>query len=180
MGLNTAYVIFEATFGFLTGSLALLAEAAHNLIDVSRTADRLGGCGAGQARGQLKLHLRLWPCDYPRRHVERGCDPDRRRRGGLGSRAQVPDGGPGAGADDPAGRAGGDRPTLLFIKSQKDDLNAKGANLQMAADAAVSVAVVIAAAGIMLTGSHWLDPAVAISVSLLIAWTARGLLRNSP
>lgn len=42
----------------------------------------------------------------------------------------------------------------------------------MAADAAVSVAVVIAAAGIMLTGWQWLDPALAIAVSLLIAWTA--------
>jgi cobalt-zinc-cadmium efflux system protein len=49
----------------------------------------------------------------------------------------------------------------------------------MAADAAVSVAVVIAAAGILLTGWLWLDPAVAILVSLLIAWTAFGLLRAS-
>ncbi len=68
---------------------------------------------------------------------------------------------------------------LLFMKSQKDDLNAKGAYLHMAADAAVSGAVVLAAAGIMLTGWHWLDPAVAIAVSVLIAWTAWGLLRDS-
>jgi len=49
----------------------------------------------------------------------------------------------------------------------------------MAADAAVSGAVVLAAAGIMLTGWQWLDPAVAIAVSLLIAWTSWGLLRDA-
>ncbi|MBD3814327.1 MAG: cation transporter, partial [Betaproteobacteria bacterium] len=35
VGLNTAYVIVEAIAGFLTGSLALLADAAHNLTDVA-------------------------------------------------------------------------------------------------------------------------------------------------
>jgi cobalt-zinc-cadmium efflux system protein len=68
---------------------------------------------------------------------------------------------------------------LLFRKSRHNDLNAEGAFLHMAADAAVSVAVVIAAAGILLTGWLWLDPAVAMVVSLLIAWTAFGLLRAS-
>ena len=66
---------------------------------------------------------------------------------------------------------------LLFMRSQKDDLNAKGAFLHMAADAAVSVAVVLAAIGIILTGKTWIDPAVAIAVSLLIAVTAAGLFR---
>lgn len=66
---------------------------------------------------------------------------------------------------------------LLFMRSQKDDLNAKGAFLHMAADAAVSGAVVMAAAAIMLTGNTWIDPAVAIGVSGLIAFTAAGLFR---
>jgi Co/Zn/Cd efflux system component len=47
----------------------------------------------------------------------------------------------------------------------------------MAADAAVSGAVVLAAGGIMLTDWTWLDPAVAIAVSVLIAFTAAGLFR---
>lgn len=68
---------------------------------------------------------------------------------------------------------------LLFRTNRHSDLNAEGAFLHMAADAAVSVAVVVAAAGILLTGWDWLDPAVAILVSLLIAWTAFGLLRSS-
>jgi cobalt-zinc-cadmium efflux system protein len=68
---------------------------------------------------------------------------------------------------------------LLFKKSQKHDLNAKGAFLHMAADAAVSGAVVLAAAGILFSGWQWLDPTVAIAVSLLIAWTAWGLMRDA-
>ena len=68
---------------------------------------------------------------------------------------------------------------LLFKKSQKHDLNAKGAFLHMAADAAVSGAVVLAAAAIILTGWQWLDPAVAIAVSALIAITAWSLMRDA-
>ena len=68
---------------------------------------------------------------------------------------------------------------LLFMSSRKGDLNAKGAFLHMAADAAVSGAVVLAAVGIMVTGWDWLDPAVAIAVSLLIAVTAAGLFREA-
>jgi cobalt-zinc-cadmium efflux system protein len=68
---------------------------------------------------------------------------------------------------------------LLFMSSRKGDLNARGAFLHMAADAAVSGAVVLAAIGIMLTGWDWLDGAVAIAVSLLIAVTAAGLFRES-
>ena len=49
---------------------------------------------------------------------------------------------------------------LLFMSAHKGDLNAKGAFLHMAADAAVSGAVVLAAAGILFTGWDWLDPAV--------------------
>jgi cobalt-zinc-cadmium efflux system protein len=68
---------------------------------------------------------------------------------------------------------------LLFRKSRHNDLNAEGAFLHMAADAAVSFGVVLAAVGIMATGWAWLDPLVAIAVSLVIAWTAYGLLRSA-
>jgi len=49
----------------------------------------------------------------------------------------------------------------------------------MAADAAVSGAVVLAAADILYTGWQWLDPAVAIAVSVLIAWTAWGRMKGA-
>ena len=47
---------------------------------------------------------------------------------------------------------------LMFMSGRKDDINIRGAFLHMAADAAVSLGVVIAAAAIMVTGWLWLDP----------------------
>jgi cobalt-zinc-cadmium efflux system protein len=68
---------------------------------------------------------------------------------------------------------------LLFMSACKGDLHAKGAYLHMAADLAVLGAVVLAAAGILFAGRDWLDPAVAMAVSLLIAVTAAGLFREA-
>src|SRR5690606_27188468 len=47
---------------------------------------------------------------------------------------------------------------LLFIKGQKEDLNIRGAFLHMAADAAVSLGVVLSGLMIILTGFYWIDP----------------------
>ena len=68
---------------------------------------------------------------------------------------------------------------MLFSKSRSHDLNAEGAFQHMAADAAVSLGVVLAAVGIMATGWQWLDPLVAILVSLMIAWAAYSLLKSA-
>lgn len=68
---------------------------------------------------------------------------------------------------------------LLFRKDREHDLNAEGAFLHMVADAAVSAGVVLSAGAMLATGWLWLDPLAAILVSLVIAWTAFGLLRSS-
>ena len=183
VGLNTAYVILEAAAGLLTGSLALLADAAHNLTDVAGLliawgaavlAKRVGSAtytfGYGRATILaamlnatailIGVVVVIWEAAH------RFSNPVEVPGLTVLIVAMV-----GLGVN--TGSA------LLFMKSQKDDLNAKGAFLHMAADAAVSGAVVLAAAGILATGWQWLDPAVAIAVSLLIAWTAWNLLRDS-
>ena len=183
VGLNTAYVIVEAAAGFVTGSLALLADAAHNLTDVAglliawgaaALAARVGNStytfGYGRATILaamlnaiailIGVGVVIWEA------VQRFSDPVAVPALTVLVVALV-------------GIAVNTGSALLFMKSQKDDLNAKGAFLHMAADAAVSGAVVLAAAGIMATGFAWLDPAVAIAVSVLIAFTAWGLLRDS-
>lgn len=183
VGLNVGYVIVEASAGFLTGSLALLADAAHNLTDVAglliawaaavlakRASTRAHTWGLGRATIMAAMlnaiailvgdGVVIWEAAH---------------------RFNVAVELPGVtilwvaliGIGVNAGSA------LLFIKSQKSDLNAKGAFLHMAADAAVSGAVVLAALAIILTGKTWIDPAVAIAVSLLIAITAAGLFRES-
>lgn len=181
VGLNAAYVAIEAGAGFLTGSLSLLADAAHNLTDVAglliawsaavlarRAGTRSHTWGLGRATIMAAMlnaasilvgvGVVIWEAS---------------RR--FGAPVEVP------GATilwvALVGILVNTGSALLFMRSRASDLNAKGAFLHLAADAAVSGAVVLGAIGILLTGRTWIDPAVAIAVSLLIAATAAGLFR---
>jgi cobalt-zinc-cadmium efflux system protein len=183
VALNASYVVIELAAGLITGSLALIADAAHNLTDVAGLLIAWGASvlatrppssrftyGFGRATILAALANAvailigvgavLWEA------IQRFSQPVEVPGGTILAVALV-------------GIAVNTGTALLFRKSRHGDLNAEGAFLHMAADAAVSVAVVIAAAGILLTGWAWLDPAVAILVSLVIAWTAFGLLRAS-
>ena len=68
---------------------------------------------------------------------------------------------------------------LLFMRGRKDDLNIRGAFLHMAADALVSVGVVVAGIAILLTGAWWIDPVTSLVIVAVIAWGTWGLLRDS-
>jgi cobalt-zinc-cadmium efflux system protein len=68
---------------------------------------------------------------------------------------------------------------MLFLKDRHSDLNARGAFLHMATDAAVSVGVVVSALIILTTGWMVIDPATAIAVSLLVGWSAFDLFRSA-
>jgi cobalt-zinc-cadmium efflux system protein len=67
----------------------------------------------------------------------------------------------------------------LFESGRKHDLNIRGAYLHMAADAAVSLGVVVAGALILYTGLQWIDPVVSIIVALVILWGTFDLLKQS-
>lgn len=183
VGLNSAYVLIEAVFGLITGSLALLADAAHNLTDVAGLLIAWGAAVLAK-----RASTAIYTFGYGRATILAAMlnaiailigvvvviwEAARR----FQTVVEVP--GLTIMAVALVGIGVNTGSALLFMKSQKDDLNAKGAYMHMAADAAVSAAVVLAAGGIMLTGWQWLDPAVAIAVSVLIAWTAWGLLRES-
>jgi cobalt-zinc-cadmium efflux system protein len=68
---------------------------------------------------------------------------------------------------------------LLFVKGRKSDLNIKGAFLHMAADAGVSLGVVVAGFAIFRTGLYWIDPATSLVIVAIIAVGTWGLLRDS-
>jgi cobalt-zinc-cadmium efflux system protein len=68
---------------------------------------------------------------------------------------------------------------LMFVRGGKSDINIRGAFLHMAADAAVSLGVVIAALAVMATGWLWLDPAVSIAIAIVITLGTWSLLRSS-
>ncbi len=59
---------------------------------------------------------------------------------------------------------------LLFLKGQKNDLNIRGAFLHMAADAGVSLGVVISGLLIVKTGMQWIDPAMSFVIIVVILW----------
>ena len=67
----------------------------------------------------------------------------------------------------------------LLSRGSKGDLNMRGAFLHMLADTGVSVAVIVAAVGIMFTGWQWLDPAVSLLISVVILIGTWRLLRDS-
>jgi cobalt-zinc-cadmium efflux system protein len=60
---------------------------------------------------------------------------------------------------------------LLFMKGQKEDLNIKGAFLHMAADAGISLGVVIAGLLILTTNFLWIDPVMSLLIIAVILWS---------
>ena len=68
---------------------------------------------------------------------------------------------------------------VLFMKGREHDINIKGAFLHMAADAGVSLGVVVAGLLINLTGFYLLDPIISIVIIVVITWGTWDLLRDS-
>jgi cobalt-zinc-cadmium efflux system protein len=181
--LNTVYVVVEAIFGFWVGSLALLADATHNLTDVFGLLIAWGAFAVARRR------------------------PTERHTYGLGRAtilAALLNGialmiGVGALVYEAIGRILAPVPVagatilwvaavgiavnfgtaLLFVKERARDINVGGAFLHMAADAAVSAGVVLSALVIMVTGWEIVDPLVAILVSAVIAWSTFGLFKSA-
>jgi cobalt-zinc-cadmium efflux system protein len=68
---------------------------------------------------------------------------------------------------------------LLFLSGKDHDLNIRGAFLHMAADAAVSLGVVISGAVILAWGLAWVDPLISLLIAVVIFLSTWGLLRDS-
>ncbi len=181
--LNIGFVAVEAFYGWRVGSLALLADAGHNLSDVAGLLLAWGAAMAG------------------------GLTPDRRHTYGwrrasilaafanaivllvaMGSlaweaisRLATPT--PTAGftiiAVAAAGVVVNGITAALFMSGRSTDLNIRGAFLHMIADALVSVGVVAAGALYLWTGWTWLDPVTSLVIALVIVIGTWGLFRQS-
>jgi cobalt-zinc-cadmium efflux system protein len=181
--LNIIYVVAQALFGLAAHSLALIADAGHNLGDVM---------GLGMAWGASVLARRQPDLRYTyglRRSTilaslanailllvaVGGITWEAVRR--FGEHQQV------AGLTVICVAAVGilvnGITAMLFASGRKGDLNIKGAFMHMAADAAVSAGVVIAGFVILLSGWWWLDPVVSLLINAVIVWGTWGLLRDS-
>lgn len=182
IALNTGFVLLEAGAGFLYGSMALIADAGHNLSDVLALALAWGASIAAKrpARGRytygyksstilaalanaLLLAVAIGAIGFET--VQRLMDPGAPQGTAMIAVAGI-------------GIAINALTALLFLRGQ-EDLNIRGAYLHMAADAAVSLGVVIAGAAIVLTGLAWIDPLVSIVILGVIGWGTWGLARDS-
>ena len=181
--LNLAYVVVQALFGIYAHSLALLADAGHNLGDVLGLLLAWGAMRLAQSRPTLRRTYGLRRSSILAALANAvflllavgGITWEAIRR--LGNPGEV------AGATviwvAAIGMAVNTATALLFVSGRKGDLNIRGAFLHMAADAAVSAGVVLAGIAILFTGWVILDPIASLLINAVIVWGTWSLLRDS-
>jgi cobalt-zinc-cadmium efflux system protein len=181
--LNLAYVVVQVVFGLVGHSLALLADAGHNLGDV-----------LGLVLAWVASHLMKRPSTERRTYGWRRTsimaallnavfllvtvgaitwEAVRRFTRGEFVDANIVIWVAAIGIILNGATA------LLFMAGRKHDLNIAGAFMHMAADAAVSAGVVVAGIAIRFSGWTWLDPLTSILVNIVIVIGTWGLLRES-
>lgn len=181
--INLAYTVVEAGYGFATDSLALLSDAVHNFGDVLGLALAWGAAVLAK-RAPTDRHTYGWrratllsPLANALLLVAFS--------GALAWEAVRRFSAP---PDIPAvpvmvvaaiGIAVNLGAAWLVRDGHAHDLNRRGAFLHLVADAAVSLAAVLAGAGIWWLGWAWLDPLTALLISVVVAVSAFGLLRES-
>jgi cobalt-zinc-cadmium efflux system protein len=183
VGLNLLLVVAQLVGGFFAGSLALVADAGHNFADV------LGLILAWWANG-----LRRTTPTVTRTYGLRGASILAAvvnatlllvTMGGVGWEALVRLGHPQPVAGMPviviaaAGIVVNALSAFPFAKGRKDDINVRAAFQHLAADAAISLGVLVAGAIILTTGALWIDPVVSLVVVVLVVHGTWGLLRDS-
>lgn len=181
--LNSAFVIVEAVYGFLSGSMALVADAGHNLSDVLALMLAWGASVAAKRppsprftygyksstilaalANAMLLALAIGAILFETIH--RLFEP-----APVEGMTMVVIAGIGIIINTAT--------ALMFMRGRKHDLNIRGAFLHMAADALVSLGVVIAGLAILTTGQIWIDPVTSLVIVAVIAWGTWGLARDS-
>lgn len=181
--LNVAFVIIEAIAGLLANSMALLADAGHNLSDVLALLLAWGAsllvkrAPSGRYTYGLRsssilaalanaIVLMIAVGAIAVEALHRLATPEPVAGGTVMLVAAV-------------GVVINTATAWLFLAGREHDLNIRSAYQHMAADAAISLGVVLSGLAILMTGWQWLDPAVSLIIAALIVWGTWGLLRDS-
>ena len=181
--LNMGFVVAEAGAGWISGSIALIADAGHNLSDVlgllmawgaftlsKRPASArytYGLRGSSILAALFNAVFLLIACGaITLGAIQRFVRPAPVESGVMMAVAAV-------GILINLGTA------LLFLRGRHHDLNIRGAFLHMAADAAVSAGVVLAGLLVALTGLIWIDPAISLAIVAVIVAGTWGLFRDA-
>jgi len=183
IALNVIFVVIEVSYGLVADSLALIADAGHNLSDVMSL---MLAWGASHLATKQPTHKRTYGLrkvtimasllssvllllalgGIAWESVERLSSPQPVDGVIIIVVAAI-------------GVVINTATALLFVKGQKHDLNIRAAYLHMAADAAISLGVVIAGVAIILTGWLWLDPLISLFIVAVILLGTWHLLRDS-
>jgi cobalt-zinc-cadmium efflux system protein len=181
--LNIIFVAVEVGYGILANSLALIADAGHNLSDVvslllaggaillatkAATENRTYGFRKATVMASLASAILLlialgiitWEA------IARFVNPKPVEGMTIIVVATI-------------GVVINSLTALLFFKGQKHDLNIRGAFLHMAADAGISLGILVAGILIMVKGWLWIDPAVTLVIVVVVFIGTWGLLRDS-
>jgi cobalt-zinc-cadmium efflux system protein len=183
IALNVAIVLVEAVYGVLANSMALIADAGHNLSDVLGLIVGLAGTLMARRSPSARFTYGLKKASILAALVN-----------GLFLLVAV-----GAIAAEAVRRLFNPAPAeaqtmvwvaavaiaingltaLLFARGRAHDINVRAAFQHMAADAAVSAAVVFAGLIILWTGQQWVDPVMSLAVAAVILWGSIGLIKES-
>ena len=183
IALNVAIVLIELVYGFLANSMALIADGGHNLSDVLGLV--VGWAGAvmtkrspsprftyGLKKASIlaalvnSLFLLVAVGAIAAEAINRLLRPspaEPRTMIWVAAAAIVVN----------------VASALLFARGRERDINVRAAFQHMAADAAVSAAVVFAGFVILWTGQQWVDPVMSLVVAGVILWGSVGLMRES-
>jgi cobalt-zinc-cadmium efflux system protein len=183
IALNLAFVGVEAFYGWKADSLALLADAGHNLSDVIGLVLAWGGALAGRLRpddrhtygwkrgsmlaafiNALLLLVAMGALAWEA--VQRLQSPLAVQGVTIMVVASI-------------GIVINTATALLFMRGSESDLNIRGAFLHMAADALVSAGVVVAGGLALWFGWTWLDPVVSLAIAVVIVAGTWSLFRQS-
>jgi len=183
IALNIAFVLVEAAAGLLANSMALLADAGHNLSDVLGLALAWGAYllakrpptrrytyglqGSSILAALTNAILLLLACGaIAWEAIRRLLDPPLVTGMTMIVVAAI-------------GILINAATALLFVRGRKGDLNIRGAFLHMIADAVVSAGVVAAGIIVLLTGLEWIDPAMSLLIVAVIVAGTWGLFRDA-
>lgn len=184
VGLNVVFVIIEAGAGAISDSLALLTDAGHNLSDVLGLLLAWGASALARRRPSPRRTY-----GYSRATILASLFSALLLMGAVGAigweaitrllEQPPPPEGMTIIIVAAIGVVINGATALLFMSGKDIDLNIRGAYLHMAADAAVSVGVVLSGMLIWLYGFYWLDPAISLVIAAVILLSTWRLLRES-
>jgi len=181
--LNMAFVIIEFAYGFIANSTALMADAGHNISDVLGLILAWGAViltrkppskrytyglrSTSIMAALVNAMLLLVACGaIALEAIQRFSQPPTVASLTVSSVAGI-------------GIVINGLSAWLLMKGSKEDLNIRGAYLHMAADTAVSLAVVIAGIAMFYTGWFMLDPIISLLIVIVIVIGTWSLLRDS-